>query len=213
MVSSEAVRPGKRGFDGSGDRRATAPENDTVRIRTKMELSPEAAARFRVQRYDAKAVIDGVVRVPLRRFNDEGGAMTELMRVDEPRPEGLEGFRMAQMNYSVLQPGVVKAFHVHREQTDVWFVPPEDRVLLQLSDVRADSKTVGHHVRWMLGDGRTEFVRIPPGVAHGCRNVGDRPARIIYLTDRTFTPDPETCDEGRLPWNFLGDDAWDITWE
>jgi len=28
-----------------------------------------------------------------------------------------------------MDPGVIKAFHLHRRQTDVWFVPPGDRML------------------------------------------------------------------------------------
>ena len=32
--------------------------------------------------------------------------------------------------------GVVKAYHVHRRQTDLWFVPPEHRLLLIVVDWR-----------------------------------------------------------------------------
>ena len=35
-----------------------------------------------------------------------------------------------------MDPGVIKAFHLHRRQTDVWFVPPGDKMLLVLLDVR-----------------------------------------------------------------------------
>src|SRR5258705_58804 len=81
--------------------------------------------------------IDGVEVRPLRRFGEDGGSMTELARFAAGAPDGLAGFSLAQLNYSVLQPQVLKGFHVHHRQTDVWFVPPEDRVLLVLVDVRA----------------------------------------------------------------------------
>ena len=45
----------------------------------------------------------------LPRFNDDGGAMTELLRVG-PDLLGPDGFRLAQINYSCLQPGTIKAF-------------------------------------------------------------------------------------------------------
>jgi dTDP-4-dehydrorhamnose 3,5-epimerase len=148
--------------------------------------------------------------VELKRHHDDGGAMTELLRPGQDPPAGLEGFQVAQINYSTLQPEAIKAFHVHMEQTDVWFVPPEDRVLLVLLDVREGSSTEGVCERRILGDGTSSLIRIPPGVAHGCRNIGQSPARIIYCTDRLFSPDPEDCDEGRLPWDMVGAGVWEL---
>lgn len=175
-----------------------------------MKLTRDAESNYRLQSYEGRPLIDGVVTLPLRRFNDAGGAMTELLRPTESAPEGLERFQLAQINYSVLQPGAIKGFHVHRRQTDVWFVPPEDRVLLALVDVREESETTGNEQRLMLGDGRSMLVRIPPGVAHGCRNIGPDPARIVYFTDRVFSSDAADCDEGRLDWDFRGAAIWEI---
>lgn len=175
-----------------------------------MKLTPDAESIYRVQDYRRARRIEGVASLELRRFNDAGGAMTELLRLASPLPKELEGFRPAQINYSVLQPDAIKGFHVHLEQTDVWFVPPEDRVLLALVDVRDGSATAGVEQRLMLGDGRSILVRIPPGVAHGCRNLGSGPARIIYLTDRLFSAEPGECDEGRLDWDFRGEAIWEV---
>lgn len=135
--------------------------------------------------------------------------MTELARLEDGVVGGLPGFRAAQINYSTVEPGVVKAFHVHRVQTDLWYVPPEDRVLLVLVDLRKGSPTEGARLRLLLGDTRSLLVRVPPGVAHGCRNVGRAPARIVYFTDLHFSPEPQTTDEGRLPWDLLGAEIWD----
>jgi len=175
-----------------------------------MKLSPQAEEAYRLQAYGSAAPIDGVAAIPLRRFNDDGGAMIELTRLHEAAPEGLEGFVAAQINYSTIQPGVIKAFHVHRRQTDVWFVPPEDRVLLVLVDTRAGSASEGALRRIVLGDGQSQLIRIPPGVAHGCRNLGQTAARVIYFTDVVFSADAADCDEGRLPWDFKGADVWDL---
>ena len=62
----------------------------------------------------------------------------------------------------------------------------------------------------VLGDGKDRLVRIPPGVAHGARNIGQQRGRIIYLVDVQFSPDAKECDEGRLPWDHLGADVWEI---
>jgi dTDP-4-dehydrorhamnose 3,5-epimerase len=83
------------------------------------------------------------------------------------------------------------------------------RVVLVLVDVRAGSPTEKIVTKLILGDGQSLLVRIPPGVAHGCRNVGSKTARIVYMTDVHFSPDPGETDEGRLPWDFVGADIWE----
>jgi dTDP-4-dehydrorhamnose 3,5-epimerase-like enzyme len=66
-------------------------------------------------------------------------------------------------------------------------------------------------MRLTLGNGLSRLLRIPPGVAHGVRNLGTTTGRIIYFVDVPFSPDPALCDEGRLPWDFTGEDVWDVT--
>ena len=178
-----------------------------------MKLNPEAESKLRTQEYGQRSGIEGVSVIDLRRFTDDGGSMVELLRQSDGECQGLAGFRLAQVNYSCLQPGVVKAFHLHRRQTDVWFVRPEDRVLLVLFDPRQGSSTENQRMRILLGDGKAMLVRIPPGVAHGCRNLDRRPAGLVYFTDLHFSAEPDACDEGRLPWDFIGKEVWDVLWE
>jgi dTDP-4-dehydrorhamnose 3,5-epimerase len=176
-----------------------------------MSWSPDAKRAYSVQSYAPRPTIDGVEIVELKRFADDGGAMTELARLVDGSPQALAGFVMRQINFSEIEPGAIKAFHLHTRQTDVWFVPPGDRVMLVLADVRAGSRTEGVSMRFMLGSGASRLVRIPPGVAHGARNLGAATGRIIYFTDLHFSPDPAECDEGRLPWDHLGADIWEVT--
>ncbi len=89
-------------------------------------------------------------------------------------------------------------------------MPPADKMLLVLLDVRAGSPTEKVARRFVLGEGASRLVRIPPGVAHGVKNLATARGRIIYLVDTHFQPDPEQCDEGRLPWDFAGAGIWDI---
>ena len=111
----------------------------------------------------------------------------------------------------MLAPGAIKAYHLHGRQTDVWYVPPDDRMLIVLLDVRQGSPTEGARLRFVLGDGASRLLRIPPGVAHGVRNLGAQPGRIVYFTDVPFAPEPAACDEGRLPWDFAGAEVWEVT--
>ncbi|HVS10302.1 MAG TPA: dTDP-4-dehydrorhamnose 3,5-epimerase family protein [Planctomycetota bacterium] len=174
------------------------------------EFNPEARASYSRQDYSPRPRIDGVEIVELKRFNDDGGAMTELGRLEGGVHAQLPGFTVRQVNYSVLDPLAIKAFHLHRRQTDVWYVPPSDKLLLVLADVRSGSASEGLVWRMVLGDGNSRLVRIPPGVAHGCRNLRPAsPATILYFVDVQFSTG-EDCDEGRLPWDHFGAGVWEV---
>jgi dTDP-4-dehydrorhamnose 3,5-epimerase len=175
-----------------------------------MNLSPDARRAFHIQSYSPAPRIEGVHVLSLERHADDGGSITELARLVEGRPEALADFAVRQVNYSEIEPGAIKAFHVHMRQTDVWYVPPSDRMLVVLLDVREGSSTQGIRMRLMLGNGASRLLRVPPGVAHGLKNVGVATGRIIYFVDQPFSSDPAHCDEGRLPWDFAGADVWDV---
>ena len=95
-----------------------------------VELTDAAKRAFSVQDYGSAPAIEGVQLVELKRFTDDGGSFMELARLQHGVAAGLPGFECRQINYSELDPGVIKAFHVHRRQTDVWFVPPGDKMLV-----------------------------------------------------------------------------------
>jgi dTDP-4-dehydrorhamnose 3,5-epimerase len=179
--------------------------------RDPVELSDAAKRALSFQDYGAPREIEGVQLIDLKWFTDDGGSFMELARLQHGLVAALPGFECRQVNYSEVDPGVIKAFHVHRRQTDVWFVPPGDKMLVVLIDVRAGSKSRDAQRRVILGDGQMRLLRIPPGVAHGVRNLAPSRGRIIYLVDFQFSPDPEQTEEGRLPWDFAGAAIWDVT--
>jgi len=176
-----------------------------------MDLTPAAKRAFHIQSYGPAPSIEGVQVIELKRFADDGGSMTELARLTDGQPQAFAGFTVRQVNYSEVEPAAIKAFHLHQRQTDIWYVPPSDRMLVVLLDVRAGSKTEGTRMRLTLGAGGSRMVRIPPGVAHGVKNLASTPGRIIYFTDVHFSSEPANCDEGRLPWDHAGPDIWDVT--
>ena len=179
-------------------------------LRELMDFTPDAKRAFHLQSYGPAPTIEGVRIVELRRHADDGGSMTELARLVEGRPEALGDFTVRQVNYSEMAAGAMKAFHLHQRQTDVWYVPPSDRLLVVLLDVRARSRTEGARMRLVLGNGGSRLLVIPPGVAHGARNLATDMGRIIYFTDVPFSAEPSACDEGRLPWDFAGADVWEM---
>lgn len=161
------------------------------------------------QSYEPGKRIDGVEIVELRLFGDEGGDFCEITRfVQDGTLTALGEYKPAQISYSYIEPGTIKALHLHRNQDDLWFVPPGDRLLVGLLDVREDSPTYREQMRLTLGAGKARLLYIPRGVAHGVANLSPRPASIIYFVNQAFNA--QEPDEHRLPFDLLGDDFWTI---
>ncbi len=188
---------------------------DTSHIPPDSELSPEQldpryAAHLTTQSYGKARVIEGVRLIELRHLVDDGGSFAELLRLgDGGIAEQVPGFVVRQVSFSVVQPGIVKAFHLHYKQDDLWFVPPNERMLVGLLDTRRDSATAGVSQRLVLGAGRAQLLLIPKGVAHGVVNQLPTPGVVFYFVSRQFQIDAP--DERRLPHDLLGQAFWEMT--
>lgn len=101
----------------------------------------------------------------------------------------------AALNY----PGIIKAFHFHLHQTDYW-VPVAGLLQVALVDMRRGSKTFGWKNTFYVGAIRPWQLRIPPGVAHGYKVIGEQASVLVYVTNRIYDP----SDEGRIPYNHAG---------
>lgn len=173
------------------------------------DLAPRFQDAVSTQEYPKRTLIDGVQIVDIRLLIDDGGSFAELVRFDDSGyllqiPE----FKVRQSSYSQVLPGAIKAFHLHYNQEDVWFVPPTDRLLIGLVDARKNSPTSGQTMRFVMGGGKAQLLYIPRGVGHGCANLGNVPATILYYVNQHFNiADP---DERRLPWDMLGKEFWEI---
>jgi dTDP-4-dehydrorhamnose 3,5-epimerase len=182
---------------------------DTSRLRPS-DLIDQARDLAR-QSYAAKPTIAGVVlgEQPVARSAD--GLFAEVMRLDaKQQVEGLPAFRPVQWNWSLLEPGAVKAWHLHLGQDDLWIVPPDSTLLVGLADLRRASATAGAIQRLALGAGRCHRLLIPRGVAHGIANLTARPQAMWYAVDQFFSPDPDATDEWRLPWDRFGPEFWQM---
>ena len=137
--------------------------------------------------------IEGVVIHPLVRYPDDRGFFEEVIRITDPF--FLEGF--GQLSHSKMYPGVVKAWHIHKTQIDWWYAP-FGRLRVALHDLRDGSPTRGITQEVYLGEDVPPVVlKIPAGVAHGCRALGEMPAHLFYVTSYTYNPE----EEGRIPYD------------
>lgn len=139
-------------------------------------------------------MIDGVLTKQLQKYSDDRGFFAEIVRDDEPQL--LKKF--GQASWSMSYPGVIKAFHYHEKQDDLWFFPSGSAQVV-LYDLRDNSKTLGETNVFYMGEHNPMVLLIPKGVAHGYRVLGNNPATIIYFTTESY--DAKNPDEKRIPWN------------
>ena len=138
-------------------------------------------------------MIEGVKTKPLVTHCDDRGYFREIIRDDDNLLA-----RFGQMSASRSYPGVIKAFHWHRKQDDLWYVA-SGNVRVVLHDLREGSPTRGETQVLYAGDDNPLAVLIPPGVAHGYQVLGNTPALLVYATSEPY--DPAAPDEERLPFD------------
>lgn len=163
-----------------------------------------------IQTYFEKEVIEGVRLVELKNFVTEDGYFMELSRLEAGVLAAfkVEGFEVKQINLAKSAVNSIKAWHIHFEQEDVWFVTPESKLLVGLIDLRKNSATKGVKMRLVMGGGKGELLYIPRGVAHGYANIGEVEAQIIYFVNQQFNKN--TPDERRLSWDYFGAEFWQV---
>jgi dTDP-4-dehydrorhamnose 3,5-epimerase len=131
--------------------------------------------------------IAGVDIKELVTHPDERGFFREIIRVTDAFFDGF-----GQWSHSLMYAGTAKAWHIHQRQTDWWYCIGALKVALH--DLREDSPTKGVTQSFFLGDRYgASCVKIPPGVAHGCRAL--ELTHLLYVTSHTYDP----SDEGRIP--------------
>lgn len=134
-------------------------------------------------------MIDGVELKELVTHPDERGFFREVIRVSD----GFFGEGFGQLSHSCMHPGVIKAWHIHPTQVDWWYVPVGSLKVV-LHDLRKGSPTRGITQELLMGPNYGQKVlKIPPGVAHGCKVLGES-AHLFYVTSTTYDPE----EEGRI---------------
>jgi len=175
-----------------------------------MNIGSQFTPHITTQAYGTKPSIEGVEIRQFSFHNDDGGNFSELFRMTHGNVEGwAQPFEARQISLSILTPNTIKAFHLHYQQEDLWYVSPTDRLLINFIDLRADAPTFQNHLRLVLGGGKNVMIRIPQGVAHGVANLYQRNMTLFYATSNQFNP--EQPDEHRLPWDHFGTEMWELT--
>jgi dTDP-4-dehydrorhamnose 3,5-epimerase len=144
---------------------------------------------------DSAKLIADVRCVPLTLWPDDRGYFLEVQRAGQGLPAHFPK-ETTQISAALNYPGIIKAFHFHKFQTDCW-TPAMSMLQVVLIDLRPGSPTFGKRNTLYVGNLRPWQILIPPGVAHGYKVVGTEPSLLIYATDRFYNP----ADEGRIAYN------------
>ena len=138
-------------------------------------------------------MIEGIVIKPLTVNADERGYLMEMLREDDEVFE-----RFGQSYVALNYPGVVRAWHYHRLQTD-HFVVVKGMVKVGLYDAREESPTFDQTQQVFLGERSNSLLKIPVGVMHGYKTIGVEPSLLINFPTRMYNrAEP---DEFRVPWD------------
>ena len=130
-------------------------------------------------------MIDGLRRIPLKRFDDERGWFSELARAsDLPKP-------IRQVNLSRSRQGVIRGLHYHERGQDDLFVCLQGTARVVVLD-----RDSGDTFTEDIGDENPVAVYIPGTLAHGFEALTD----LIFLYHVTEEYDPAEPDEHGVCW-------------
>lgn len=118
-------------------------------------------------------MIDGVVVKRCKVFPDERGRLGEIVRRDDVIFE-----KFGQVYFTTIFPGVVKAWHMHKKQTDYMYVVQGNVKVVLFESGVINEITIGVHAPGLI--------KIPPMVQHGVMNVGMDLAILFDMTTRVY---------------------------
>jgi dTDP-4-dehydrorhamnose 3,5-epimerase len=135
-------------------------------------------------------MIQGVRTKKLRVHPDERGRLMEVLRRDDDL-----FLEFGQVYITTTYPGVVKAWHLHKNQTDN-VACILGMIKLALYDPRKDSSTYKEINEFYIGLHNPLLVQIPKGVYHGWMCISREEALILNVPTRVY--DYKNPDEARL---------------
>lgn len=131
-------------------------------------------------------MIDGVRIIPLKQIPDERGKVMRMLRRSDPHFK-----EFGEVYFSVVLPGVVKGWHLHRRMV-INYAVPHGRIKLVLYDDRPASPTRGQVQELFLGPDNYHLVSVPPFVWNGFKGYGTTEA--IVCNCASIVHDPEEIE-------------------
>lgn len=117
-------------------------------------------------------MIEGVEIKQLKKVCDERGMIMHMLRCDDAYFE-----QFGEIYFSVVYPGVIKGWHLHKEMT-LNYAVISGMIKLVLYDPRENSPTKGKVQELFIGEDNYVLVKIPAGVWNGFKGIGVNPAMV-----------------------------------
>ena len=136
-------------------------------------------------------LIEGVVTRQLKLVSDERGWLMEILRSDW---KYFEVFGQAYV--TAAYPQVVKAWHMHKRQTDN-IACVKGMIKLVLYDSRKNTKTKGEINEFVIGEKNPILVKVPPKIWHGFKNISKETSIVMNIPNNLYNY--RKPDEHRLP--------------
>ncbi|AOP33700.1 dTDP-4-dehydrorhamnose 3,5-epimerase [Leptospira tipperaryensis] len=138
----------------------------------------------------SEETLEGVIITPLKEIFDPKGSVLHMIRSDDP-----EYISFGECYFSEVNPGSIKAWKIHKRQTQN-FTVPKGKIKLVLYDTRNESKTKGKIQELILGrPDQYQRVKIPPMLWYGFTCISEEKALIVNFTDIPHDP----TESERLP--------------
>ena len=131
-------------------------------------------------------MIEGLRRIPLRRFEDARGWFMELRR-ESALPRATR-----QTNLSFSRRGVIRGLHYHERGQDDLFACIQGTARVVVLD-----RASGEAYTEDIGDENPVALYIPGRYAHGFEALTD----LLFLSHVTEEYDPSDPDEHEIPWD------------
>ncbi|MBI2459616.1 MAG: dTDP-4-dehydrorhamnose 3,5-epimerase family protein [Parcubacteria group bacterium] len=139
-------------------------------------------------------MIEGVVVKKINKNIDSRGWLAEFFRQDETT------YRPAMAYVSLTKPGVARGPHEHKEQSDGFVFMGPGNFALHLWDRRENSRTNGEYLKIQAGENNPVLVIVPPGVAHGYKNISDVDGWCINLPDKLYRGQAKRGEVDEIRW-------------
>jgi dTDP-4-dehydrorhamnose 3,5-epimerase len=117
-------------------------------------------------------MIEGIKIIPLKMIPDERGMILKMLRNDDPFFD-----KFGEIYFSLIYPGVVKGWHIHKKMT-LNYAVIQGNIKLVLYDERLKSSTKGEVQEIFLGRESYNLVTIPPMIWNGFKGIGSTPAIV-----------------------------------
>ena len=128
-------------------------------------------------------MIEGVIIQKLKQIVDERGKVMHMLRCDSPLFT-----KFGEIYFSIVNPGVVKAWKRHQKMIQNLTVPV-GKIRLVLYDSRKSSLNYGKVEVIEIVEDNYCLVKIPPLVCYGFKGISSVPALIANCTDLPHDPD------------------------